>query len=40
MLVSRIDNICVVADLCYELKTLNGNERVVVAGTLDVKSHL
>ena len=40
MPVSRIDSICVVADLYYDLKTLNGNERVVIAVPLDVKLNL
>ena len=40
MPVSRINSICVVVDLYYDLKTLNGNERVIVAVLLNVKLHL
>ena len=40
MPVSRIDSICVVVDLYNDLKTPNGNERVIVAVPLDVKLHL
>ena len=40
MPVSRIDSICVVVDLYYDLKTPNGNERVIVAVPLDIKLHL
>ena len=35
MPVSRIESICVVADL-YDLKTPNGNEKVIVAVPFDV----
>ena len=38
--VSRIDSVCVVSELRYNLRTLNGKERVVVAVPLDVKLHL
>ena len=40
MPVSRTDSICVVVDLYYDLKTPNGNERVIVAVPLDIKLHL
>ena len=40
MPVSRIDRICVVAYLYIDLKTPNGNERVIVAVPLNVKLHL
>lgn len=40
MPVSRIDSVCVVADMRYDLKTPNGKERVVVAVPRDVKFHL
>ena len=40
MPVSRIDRICVVVDLYYDLKTPNGSERVIVAVPLDTKLHL
>ena len=40
MPVSRIDSVCVVADMHYDLKTPNGKERVIVAVPLDVKFHL
>ena len=40
MPVSRIDSVCVVADMRYDLKTPNGKERVIVAVPLDVKFHL
>ena len=36
MPVSRIESICVVADL-YDLKTPNGNEKVIVAVPFNVK---
>ena len=40
MQVSRIDRICVVANLYIDLKTPNGNERVIVTVPLNVKLHL
>lgn len=40
MPVSRIDSVCVVANLRYDLKTPNGKERVTVAVPLDVKLHV
>lgn len=40
MPVSRIDSVCVVANLGYDLKTPNGKERVTVAVPLDVKLHV
>ena len=40
MPVSRIDGVCVVASLRYDLKTPNGKERVTVAVPLDVKLHV
>ena len=40
MPVSRIDSVYVVIDLYYDLKTPNGNERVIVAVPLDVRLHL
>ena len=40
MPVSRIDSVCVVVEQCYDLKTPNGNERVIVAVLIDVKLHL
>ena len=40
MPVSRIDSVCVVASLRYDLKTPNGKERVTVAVPLDVKLHV
>ena len=40
MPVSRIDSICVVADLYYDLKTPNGNEKVIVTVPFDVKLHV
>ena len=40
MPVSRIDSVCVVASLHYDLKTPNGKERVSVAVPLDVKLHV
>lgn len=38
--VSRIDSVCVVADLRYDLKTPNSEERIVVAVPLDVNLHV
>ena len=35
MPVSRIESICVVADLYYDLKTPHGNEKVIVAVPFD-----
>ena len=40
MPVSRIESICVVAHLYYDLKTPNGNEKVTVAVPFDVKLHV
>ena len=40
MPVSGIESICVVADLYYDLKTLNGNEKVIVAVPFHVKLHV
>ena len=37
MPVSRIDSVCVVANLRYDLKTPTGKERVTAAAPLDVK---
>lgn len=38
--VTRIDSVCVVAELSYNLRTPNGKERIVVAVPLDVKLHV
>ncbi|XP_068678691.1 uncharacterized protein [Montipora foliosa] len=38
--VSRIDSVCVVAELNYNLRTPNGKENIVVVVPLNVKSHL
>jgi len=38
--VSRIDSVCVVAELSNNLRTPNGKERIVVAVPLDVKLHV
>ena len=38
--VSRIDSVCVVAELNYNLRTLNGKEKIVVVVPLNVKSHV
>ena len=40
MPVSRIDSICVVTDLYYDLKTPNGNKKVIVTVPFDVKLHV
>ena len=40
MQVSRIDHICVVANLYIDLKTPNVNERVILAVPLNVKLRL
>jgi len=40
MRVSRIDGVCVVANLRYYLETPNGKERVTVAVPLGVKLHV
>ena len=40
MPVSRIDSICVVADLYYDLKTPNGNEKAIVTVPFDGKLHV
>lgn len=38
--VMRIDSVCGVAELNYNLGTANGKEKIVVAVPLDLKSHV
>ena len=38
--VMRIDSVCGVAELSYNLGTANGKEKIVVAVPLDLKSHV
>ena len=38
--VMRIDSICGVAELSYNLGTANGKEKIVVAVPLDLKLHV
>lgn len=38
--VTRIDSVCVVAELSYNLRTPNGKEKIVVAVPLDLKLHV
>ena len=38
--VMRIDSVCGIAELSYNLGTANGKEKIVVAVPLDLKLHL
>jgi len=40
MPVSRIGSVCVVTNLCYDLKTPTGKEKITLAVPLDVKLHV